>query len=212
MGLPPRCAGSRLYASPLLRDGPNLVERTSTVIFALQNLASSRTLDGWRSQTDFARAAVAALSMGLEGLVATVRANPKTPGYHAHGFARSTQVVQKLCVIAGVEGRLSEAARVELLMTASPACLRPPRHRLQKNRCGRRRCPTRCSLACLPSCKIPRQRRVGTTSCFPHRSQPRTLIANSSRRRTRGRGASSWVTCARTSLISPAETRWPSTR
>ena len=53
-------------------------------VFRLKKFSGSR----WVTVGESCRSLLAAMSLGLEGLVSMVRESPKASGYHIHGFGQ----------------------------------------------------------------------------------------------------------------------------
>ena len=92
----------------------SLVDRVIALImavFRLRKCAESR----WCTVGDSCRSLLAAMSVGLDGLVGVVRADPRASDFHIHGYARLAGPARKYCAIAGMSCTVTDSFLLELL-------------------------------------------------------------------------------------------------
>ena len=92
----------------------SLVGRVAALIMAVlrfRKFAESR----WCTVGDSCRSLLAAMSVGLDGLVEVVRADPRASDFHMHGYARLVGPARQYCAIAGMSCVVTDSFLLALL-------------------------------------------------------------------------------------------------
>ena len=104
----------RVHVADQVDVQASLVGRVSDLMMALfrfKKFSESR----WCTVGDACRSLAAALSVGLDGLVRCVRADPKASDYHIHGFGKLVGPSRTYCVIACLACTVTDTLLLELL-------------------------------------------------------------------------------------------------
>ena len=101
----------QVHASQASRE--ELTEAISGVILTLLRL-KKLTGSRWTTVGDSCRSLVAALHVGLGGLVVTARKDPETSDYHLHGIVQLDASARRYATIAAMCARVPDAALLEL--------------------------------------------------------------------------------------------------
>ena len=102
----------QVHASQASRE--DLTEAISGVILTLLRFKKF-TDSRWTTVGDSCRSLVAALHVGLDGLVRTARKDPETSDYHLHGIVQLDASARRYATIAAMCARVPDAALLELL-------------------------------------------------------------------------------------------------
>ena len=108
----PSSSQLQVHASQASRD--DLTEVISSAILTLLRFKKF-TDSRWTTVGDSCRSLVAALHVGLDGLVKTARQDPETSDFHLHGIAQLDAAARQYASIAAMCARVPDAALLELL-------------------------------------------------------------------------------------------------
>jgi hypothetical protein len=109
-----RWDGSRLQVSALHQGADDLFEKltmTMLVVFKFKKFTASR----WVTIGESSRALVAALGLGLAGLVKMIRADPEASDYYIHGFGFLDDASLRWATLASVSSWLPDSVLMSLL-------------------------------------------------------------------------------------------------